>query len=336
MKKSLVAIAALTLVGAASAQVSLTGTISFAHQNSYASSTSGTGMSDNSIFLSGSEDIGGGTTVSFSTGFDAGGRAGSAVPGANYGGEDANLSIGGGFGKVILTSYESHSPIDDNVLISGTAQNSAVHDTAALGIKLSDRTGIIYVTPSFSGLTGKVALIRNNDYSGSKYVVGGTYVAGGLKVYLESDSFDNSNYANGTVVNSDGTATVVKAAGATAYVAYAVYDAGFAKFAVGVNKNSYDPNGTTAWGVSVPVGALSFGIDGASYNGASLVETGVNYSLSKRTTLKAGYGYINDNAKAMSGTFAAGGNAVGTVLAAPAATAWNNNAQYRVGLFHSF
>jgi len=325
MKKSLVALAALAVVGAASAQVSLTGNISFSQQSGYGTSRPAEAMSDNSIFLGGSEDLGGGNKLDFSTGFDAGGRTAAGT-------EDASVSVSGAFGKVLLNSYESHSPVDDNVLISGSAQNNSMHDTAAFGAKLSNRMGMFYMTPAMNGLTGKLGYVRNQDGSNGKAVFGATFVSGGLKVYGEYDSFD-SNYGNGTIMNSDGTSTTIAAAGATAYNAYVVYNAGVATFAAGYNKNSYDSNGTTTYGVNVPMGAVSFGLDGASYNGAQLTEIGVNYALSKSTSLKAGYGYINNNALLMSGTATAG--VVGATSAA-VAPLWMNNSQYRVGLFKSF
>jgi len=320
MKKSLVALAALAVVGAASAQVSITGTISFSQQTAYGASgvagnagASKTAQSDGSIFLGGSEDIGGGNTVSFSSGFDANGRVGAGT-------ENSSLSVGGGWGTFGFSNYESHSPIDDNTLISGASQNAGFHDTKAFGIMLSNRLAISYATPSFSGFVAKVGYIRNTDGTGSKYALSGKYTAGGLTAYLEADSFDNTNYGTSTVQNSDGTAntTTVNQAGASAYNGYVVYDAGVVKVAAGYNKNSYDSNGTTTVGVNVPLGAFSIGADAISYNNAQGYELGAVYSLSKLTSVQLGYGNVNNNA-----LLASGG-------------AWVNNSQYRLGLFHSF
>ncbi len=311
MKKSLVAIAALTLVGAASAQVALTGTFSLSKSSNLNKAT-GFEQSDGNLFIGVTEDLGGGTTLALSSGFDFGARHAT-------GSEDTSLSIAGGFGKVTLKSYESHSAIEA-ALLSGASLSNGIADTAAVNLKLTaQRNGIVYSTPSFGGAVASLIYVNGGDGlqsavtgtpNNNKTVLNVKYSGGPLTAYVEAVSFD-SNYGG-----NDTTAKSATLAGASAYALYALYDAGIAKFGVGYNKNSYNDVGITTAGVSVPVGAVTLGLDTAQYDGAQWTTAAASYALSKRTSLKASFGQANDKA------IANGGYLI--------------NSQYRVGVFHSF
>lgn len=315
MKKSLVALAALTLAGAASAQVSLTGFFGMAKSVSLKAS-SGFEQSDGNMFIGVTEDLGGGMTAKLSSGFDFGGRKAT-------GSEDTSLSVSGGFGTVTLKSYESHSALEA-VLMSGAYLSDGVADSAAVDMKLTaNRNGIIYSTPSMGGVT--VSAIYVNGGSGLQNVVGGTpynnktvlnakYAGGPLTAYVEAVSFDKDYGANST------TAASATLAGASSYAAYGLYDAGVVKVGLGYNKASYNSAGTTVFGLSVPLGALTLGVDTASYDGAQWTTAGASYALSKQTSLKASYGYVND----------AG------ITKAGAASGYVNNSQWRVALTKAF
>ncbi|MEK9896683.1 MAG: porin, partial [Burkholderiaceae bacterium] len=67
MKKTLIALAALGVVGAASAQITITGQVGFGVQNVMGTPAAKFDLTDGDINFSGSEDLGGGLSISAST-----------------------------------------------------------------------------------------------------------------------------------------------------------------------------------------------------------------------------------------------------------------------------
>jgi|GEM_PF-1984512 len=340
MKKSLVAIAALTLVGAASAQVTLTGTLSFSEQSGL-DRTRGIAASDNSIFLADTEDLGGGTKLVMSTGFDAGGRG--QTGGGNFGGENASLAVSGGFGKVTLTQFESDGPFANIDALAGASLPVGVFDASGITGGKRFRNMVAYSAPTFSGVTLALSYVtlagtfapENTNDAKTKITPNVTYEAGPLKAYLEYSLFNASYNATATASSPDDAVTQP--------TAYVTYDFGVAKVGAGWSKAS---NGDPAYGlgVNVPVGALTFGVatfsannnksvtaaqsaTGAAASGSStFTEASVAYSLSKRTSIKASFGQVNDAFNAYSAASTNYGLAGG----------FTSNTQSRVGLFHSF
>jgi len=320
MKKSLVALAALAVVGAASAQVTITGTTSFSYQKDL-SGTHGISLSDNSIFLGDTEDLGGGTKLVMSSGFDAGGKG--ATGGGNFGGETTSLAVSGGFGSVKVQQYESDGPLANVEGLSGASLSTGMFDATGINTGKVFRNGITYSTPDLSGFTGSLTYVtlantfQSFDASDAKtkVVPAVKYVAGPLTAYAEYAVF-NASY-NNTVDDQVTQPTV-----------YATYDLGAAQVGFGWSKPT-NKGATYGFGVSVPVGALSLGLSSFVYNGpntsanvgnASWTEAAIGYALSKRTSLKASFGLVNDTYNAYAGNTAAGAT----------------NGEYRIGLFHSF
>jgi hypothetical protein len=165
------------------------------------------------------------------------------------------------------------------------------------GVKL----GLAYVTKAGQWNA------ENPLHFNNKVAVSATYANGPLTAYGEYVKFD-SDYSSSL-------------AGAHSTGVYAKYNFGPVVAALGWGKVSVDHQ-QVAYGVSVPMGATTVGFDGVTYNGARLTEAAVKYDLSKRTSLKASYGNLND---------AALSNAGYTLD-----SAYVSNSQYRVGLFHSF
>ena len=333
-KMSTFAIAALTLVGAASAQVTLTGTLSFSQQSSL-DRTRGIAASDNSIFLGDTEDLGGGVKLVMSTGFDAGGRG--ATGGGNFGGENTSLAVSGGFGKVTLTQFESDGPFANIDALSGASLPVGVFDSAAITGGKRFRNGLLYSSPSFGGATLGLSYVtlagtfapENALDAKTKVTPNITYVAGPLKAYFEYSLF-NASYNN----NADDTVTQP--------TAYVTYDFGVAKVGFGYSKPS-NADGQLAFGVNAPIGALTVGYAYFSANGngngvsglpgktntfgtATYSEASVAYDLSKRTSIKASFGVVNDAFNSLAVANATYGLAGG----------FTTTTQSRVGLFHSF
>ena len=357
MKKSLVALAAMAVVGAASAQVSITGLMSMSYQSSLVG-TYGLALSDSSIFLGDTEDLGGGTKAVMSLGFDAGGHTvtGPGVAGARS--ENTSLSLIGGFGTVKLASFESDGPFAAIEGLSGASLDVGMFDSNAVNNAKRFRNGVFYTAPEMAGFTPGLAYVTlagqfsptpgtATDTCGTavcdsktKVVPYVTYKTGGLTAYAEYDMF-NANYnASATAANPDDAVTQP--------VVTLKYDFGAAVVGAGWTKPSND-GAVYILAASVPVGAVTFGVATESYTpgGSSLkmagtstfTEASVGYSLSKRTTLKASFGMVNDAGVA----YANGGNTVGASSATPALNAaygltqgLTQNGEYRVGLYHSF
>jgi len=340
MKKSLVALAALAVVGAASAQVTMTGTVSMGYQKDLFNAR-GVVLSDNSFIFADTEDLGGGNKLVMSTGFDAGGRT-QAGAGAS-GSENTSLVVSGGFGAVKLFSVESDGPFAAIAALGGASLSQGVFDTNAVGLGKRFRNGVSYIAPAMSGFTPALTYVTlagqydptNSLSSNTKVVPAVTYLAGPLKVYFE-DAFFNADYAGST----NGSAN----AAASQPTATVTYDFGAAKVGAGVTKLSVGDT-QYAMGVSVPVGAVTFGL--ATYvwkntntvvpapGGAAVsigdgtwTEASVDYALSKRTSLKVSMAQVNDAAAsyAVTGLSSYGLNSA----------AVNTNCEYRVGLYHSF
>lgn len=340
MKKSLVALAALTLVGAASAQVTITGNLSGSYQKSL-DGTRGLSVSDNSIFFGVTEDLGGGMKFNASTGFDAGGRSKDFSNAAGM--ENFSIAVTGGFGGLKFASYESDGPFA-GVAISGASLAVGVFDANGANLGKRAREAVTYSTPAFSGFTGALTYVTaagqfnssptvgaNTGINGSttafwdsntKVVPALTYVNGPLKAYVEYAVFNQSYTGTADDTVTQPTATVS-------------YDFGVAKVAAGWTKPSNNQQ-TVGLGVNVPVGALTFGLETFQYLSSNAAGTAtysdiaVSYNLSKRTSVKASFGAVNDAFVAYSKA-----NAYGQTVLTPT-TADSSNNQYRIGLFHSF
>jgi hypothetical protein len=200
-------------------------------------------------------------------------------------------------------------------------------DTTGINTGKVMRNGVFYSLPTMSGFTGSLAYVtKAGTYlpsdtfdAATKVVPSLKYAAGPLTLYVE-DAFFNQSYFATPAASSPRDA-------ATNPGAFATYDFGVAKVGASWSKPSYT-GATYGLGVNVPLGALTVGLSTFTYNGpeagnvgnASWTELGVNYALSKRTSVKASFGGVNDAFN----TYAAN---VGPYAA---------TTQSRVGLFHSF
>jgi len=328
MKKSLVALAALAVVGAASAQVTLTGTVSMGVQKNL-DGTAGIVLSDDSFIFTAQDDLGGGTKLALSTGFDAGGRTQAGA--TALGSENTSLTVSGGFGAIKLMSYESDGPFGAIAALGGASLGTGVFDSNAVGLNKRYRNGVSYAAPAMNGATFALTYVTlagqyaptNSLSSNSKIVPAVTYVRGPLKVYFE-DAFFNADYpgsTNGTPNGAQSQPTI-----------YATYDFGAAKVGAAWTKQQTG-DAIVALGANIPVGALTFGVATYQWNNsavagsASWTEESVDYALSKRTSLKASFAQTND-----AGVSYANAGAAGYGLT----TGLTQNCQYRVGLYHSF
>jgi len=291
-KMSTFAIAALTLVGAASAQVTITGNLSGSYQKSL-DGTRGLSTSDNSIFFGVTEDLGGGSKLTASTGFDAGGRGKDFSNSAGM--ENFSMAVTGSFGGFKYANYESDGPFA-GVAISGASLPVGVFDANGVGLGKRARQAVTYSTPDFSGFKGALTYVTAGGQftstpqligtsttaawdSNTKVVPALSYSKGPLKAYVEYAMF-NPSYTG--VASQDSV---------TQPTATVNYDFGVAAVAAGWTKPS-NGDTTIGFGVNAPIGALTVGLETFSYSysktqgTATYTDFAVSYALSKRTSVK--------------------------------------------------
>jgi hypothetical protein len=256
MKKTLIALAALGVVGAASAQVTISGGIAAGIQNTMASSTANWHMTNADISFAATEDLGGGLSVSAGTTISNEALWGNATAANN-----TSLNLSGGFGSltymnILSGSAKMGSPsVEDDLsdVMGGYAMvNVANYTTPELA-------------PGFKAAIEFSAVGNGNVAAGGTAALIGLYKAGGLDTYLNMKS--------------------------GAWDLRVKYDAGMAQLAFRTTSSS-----AREMGISVPVGAVTYTFNTVQtqsaanqlpiYKGSGI---GATYALSKRTALTFGY-----------------------------------------------
>ena len=323
MKKTLIALAAVAVSSAAMAQVTVSGGYGVAYQSfdtaavkavaAGKANTTGIGapgaaavaavpageskgfaMTDSSVRFAVSEDIGGGMKASGFVSLSANDKRGGNVTK-----EDSSLSLSGGFGSIAISNTRSsNAAIAANVFASAMPVTSIYASTDAR----SAIDTFNYTTPELTkGLRLSYTQVEFTEggvtSAGKVNVVGATYSAGPLAVNVVQKMY---NAALSTAEDrTEGAVT---------------YDLGVAKVGLGYGtKTTATGDAGVYYGVSVPMGAITIGVNGGSRGDANYYDAGAAYALSKRTTINAMMGSRN--------TGAAGAADL---------------SQYRVGIFHSF
>jgi hypothetical protein len=288
MKKTLIALATLGVVGAASAQnFSITGNVSQGMLTGADGKKTMTGQdvyNSNVITLDASEDLGGGMTAKarLQQRFN-----GETMAERDTG--DLSVELSGDFGSVKLGQF---------TFISGSGYNpfASTHATVApSGALIGGKNTMAYTSPSFNGLSIAVGATYDQTAGVGK-------PGSGIRI----------NYSNGPLAIQYGSTTaesdVAATAGAKLTALMAKYDAGMATVYVssynlksGADSSATTSTNTTAGtadqvkgvgiGASIPMGALTFKIGNmnrSSTNTSSKYKDrtsyGVDYALSKRTT----------------------------------------------------
>jgi hypothetical protein len=279
MKKTLIALAALGVVGAASAQVSISGSIAAGVQNVMGDAKAKFHFTDADIIFSGSEDLGGGLSISASTGFSnenlwaGGAKADNDAKGTTP--VNTVLSISGGFGNL------THK----NVL-SGTAKMgspSAEHDISDVLGGYSTLNVFSYTTPEILPGFTATAEWAGKDADGDQAASGTPQLVG--------------NYKNGalTVYVDNGGATNV-------WDLRVTYDAGAAKVGLRQDKDKFQEVAIT-----VPMGAITYGIYTAKGKGGEdAAGLSAAYAMSKQTSVS--FGYVSSKKSASTVNSGNGGN----------------------------
>lgn len=315
MKKSLVALAALAFMGAASAQTAtVSGKLAFAYATSEGAGVAplkqdGLGVTDGDFVISASEDLGGGLKATASMAVQSRGRT-TAIAG-----RDATLNLSGGFGSVTIGAIDT----GNGILGLGGADAPTIGLDGAQGWDASISRQVLadpgfmdilmYTSPEMSGLTFSAAVLDANGAGGMQStaltqdatLVGVNYAAGAFAA-----AADYTNYGlNGVLATAPGADNRFRLS--------ASYDLGVVKLGAGYEnqKSTAVANNAethTLLGISAPVGkAVSVG---ATYvrntkdaaNTITAYELGANYALSKRTGVQAAYQHISEDTVAGNAT----------------------------------
>lgn len=326
MKKTLIALAAVAVSSAAMAQVTVSGGYGVAYQSAdvaaskavastaesgtvadgnfkpatlgtaatAARTDKGLAMTDSSVRFTASEDLGGGMRASGFVQFSANDKRGGTITK-----EDSNLSLSGGFGSItIANTRSSQAAIAANVFASSMPVTSIYASTDSR----APIDTVTYTTPELvKGLRLSATQIETTEggvtSAGKVNMVSANYSAGPLAVNVSHKMY-NSVLATAED-RTEGAVT---------------YDLGVAKVGLGYGtKTTAAGDEGVYYGVSVPMGAITIGVNGGMRGDAEFMDAGVAYALSKRTTINAMFGSRN--------TGAAGAADLD---------------QYRVGIFHSF
>ena len=278
MKKTLIALAAVAVAGAASAQVSMSGEIGYGWQKSL-DGTAAMRQTDGSVTLKASEDLGGGLSVSGATTFDLKGR--SAVSA-----ENTTLTVAGGFGAVTLGAIEAcqwganaaGAPISLGNGYDGYASHALVDSCGNIDIA-------IYTLPKMvDGLTLKVMTAE----AGANAVGSGTGSVGVQVVRAE--------YKTGALYAGIDYSSFTEALDGESRTRLTVsYDMGVAKVGYAMSKRSYINDAVSDISVSAPLGAMNVGFLYAKRGDNKGTYLGADYALSKRTKVNVSYGSADVN-----------------------------------------
>ncbi len=344
MKKTLIALATLAAFsGAAFAQsaVTLGGTYNFGFQKANNGATKAD-FFDAKVNLSGTEDLGGGLKISFSTEMQMGGRqdttttpaitaaSATSLSGSTYTttttgtvgnqskaggvwGRNATVSLAGGFGTVTGGRVESTN-LMQSAQLAGASLNDGF-DNASLAGAVSNYNLVSYAAPAMNGFTVSLSQAKalNADFAPASTTANAEVTVNSIGL-----SYANGPLVAGYVNKSVDTATT----DGKKNEMFATYDLGVAKVGLGYGKNSgakyAGEKATVIASVVAPVAAnFTLGADYATRAAGVIAAdskayaVAANYMLSKRTKINATVGKLT-----LAGV--AGAN------------------QYRVGLFHSF
>lgn len=294
MKKTLIALAAVALTGAAFAQSSVTlyGVADIAVGDTNAKTPAGanadefralanSGMNNGSsrIGFRGTEDLGGGLKAGFN--FEQGVSLANGATDANTFQRAAFVSISGGFGEVaagrrLTPAFFAKAAYE----LTGTANYSVLgkqfgYSTAGTGAG-ARRDGLVtYTTPNFGGITATVGTVFEGNNASKPMEFNVIYRGGPMVVAFQMDSASNTaaGFKRGASIGAS-------------------YNLGVAKVAASY-QDPAGPNKGFTLGASAPVGPVTLTADVARRTDAGNKNTDflleAKYALSKRTFAYAVY-----------------------------------------------
>lgn len=297
MKKTLIAIAAVALVGSAFAQssVTLSGKFGYAYESNKSAGVkaNGFGTTDGNVTFAATEDLGGGLKASASMDVRVRGRGAPGV----VDGRDATIALSGGFGTVLMGAIEW-----GNDMVGVGSAGAPTHGLDGAVLLGGFNTDIArYVSPDMGGLQVYGSLIDSFSAPGAGGMQKLSTLQDGVQFGLTYNAGPVS--AMGEFTTLDGNSVAANDRKVTRLAAS--YDLGVAKLGAGVEID--DPTGPgkttgTILGVSMPLGkAITVGatyararVKGVTPSGTKTgYELGAQYDLSKRTNVQVAYQNVN-------------------------------------------
>jgi predicted porin len=300
MKKTIVALAVLAASGATFAQATISGKLGFSYQKNAelagGAANHGMQMADGDLNFAASEDLGGGMSITAKSAFASRGRD------TGISARDASLTMITPFGAVALGAVESCSTILNTAgapvsLSSGHdgGPNSPIDgcanlDYAALVMPVGPVNVRLLYADSIGGAGAGAGAVTANQITAS-------YAAGPLSLGV-----DHTVFATSVSALTDGL---------TRTRLWGAYDLGVATIGLGFQNKNHDVVSQTSLSAKVPMGAVTLGLvhsmrgaQSASAAYPTLVAgeartgtaVGMDYALSKMTTLNASYGVSSESA----------------------------------------
>lgn len=286
MKKTLVAFAALAAVGAASAQS--TATVSGYIAAGYLKAIDGNKglvLDSNSIKVSLAEDLGGGLKLTAATQIK-----GNSARGGNVTKEDSSIGVAGSFGSLVFANSRSSTTA---LTATGAMDNHWLWDNAytSNGGGVFSRApvdALTYTTPSMSGANVFVQYVeaKTDGYTtpaAKSGVLGVRYAAGPFSGAARFISSSGDAYPDGVRKTSFDL-------GAKYNLGVATIGLGYDSKRRGVATSSSTEKAAVVASVTAPLGPVTLGVNYGKRDVAKFAEVGVNYALSKRSSVYLDYG----------------------------------------------
>ena len=303
MKKTLIALAAVAVSGAAFAQATITGNMSVGIQNTIGDSDARFNLTNADVKFATSEDLGGGLKAAAAATLTFEGQRSAATTV-----EAVTIGLSGGFGAIGYANVLSGSAKLSAGVSAEDDMTDAIGAYAAVDV-------VTYTTPELApGLTATIEWA-----AGQGTVTAEAKDAAGTGLGYNVKSVD----ADGQLaLSTDPTVIVKYNAGALAvygdlptgdtddWDVRVHYDLGMAKVGVRMTGDTTD---TQEYTVTAPMGAMNLGFHYATSANGTGMGLSAKYALSKRTAVVASYVDVSDKAAAAS-----------------------NGNNYRVQLSHSF
>lgn len=287
MKKSLIALAAFAAVGAASAQstATISGTVAAGYVKALGGDK-GLLLDTNSVNFAVAEDLGGGLKLSAATQI-----SGNAQRGGKVTKEDSSIALAGKFGSFTFANTRFSSTAVAAGAVADVWLNEGVYDSNGAAVfSRFPMDALLYTSPAFSGATVTVGYVEAAaDGAGLPAakvgLVAANYSAGKLSAAARFLSGTGDAFTSDTRK--------------TSWDLGVNYDFGMVKVGAGVDSKRFlvskaDTTEKNAFvlSASAPVGAATVGVNYYSRNKDSVVEAGVKYDLSKRSSVYGSYGRV--------------------------------------------
>jgi Gram-negative porin len=307
MKKTLLALAVVAASGAAFAQsATLSGSFVYGYQSTKVAGvkTAGLGTDTAAIALVATEDLGGGLKASAKVSLGGMMRDGAGT------GEDASVTLSGGFGSIMMGAVES----DDGL-------SRAYAGAPVIGLDGKVHGGntnidvIGYTSPQFvPGLTAGFSYVDRGTTVGTGLAAGTTGAAS-----AQPSATVNLTYGAGPVSarfdvtqwTRKGQADVASNKTNNRFRVSGNYDLGVVKLGAGFSQlkriNGGDKTTQFEAGISAPIGATTIGAVYENTKTGTVKKNGftvgAQYNLSKRTNVSAGYAQWKTVGAASDNTF---------------------------------